>query len=623
MLRSVPLPAAGGSGKRSFMSRADPDFRRPKASSVRPIRRLGPFLAAQRRRILLASVALILGAAFTLALPIALRRVIDHGIAADDFVLVDLYFGALLGVAAGIAATTALRFHLVTLVGERLVTDLRTALYRHLLGMTPGFFQRMRTGEVISRLTSDLAIIQAVIGSTVSVVLRNLLLLLGASALMVVTSPRLALLVGVLVPLVVLPLLALGRRLRRLARESQDRIAEASGIIGEMLQSIAVVQAFTAEGEAAQRGVDAVEKAFLASRRRTAMRAWLTAMVILLVSVGVVGVVWIGATDVSVGRMTGGELAQFVLYAVMAGVAAAALSEAWSAAQLAAGGAERVFELLDAEPEIRASAVVRPLPVPTRGEIEFRNVTFRYPSRQSAALRGVSLKIAPGERVALVGPSGAGKSTILQLLLRFHDPDRGAVFLDGVDIREADPSELRSRFALVPQDAAIFARSAADNIAVGSPSASRSEIEAAARVADAEEFLARMPEGYDTWIGERGVMLSGGQNQRLAIARAVLRDAPVLLLDEATSSLDAESERQVQEAVGRLAAGRTVIAIAHRLATVRQSDRIVVLEDGRVVASGSHASLVSGGGLYAHYASLQFGSRGGGDVRTGENAFSP
>ncbi len=589
------------------MANTDQPFSRPKSSSVRPIRRLWPFLVRQRFLIVAAGASLLLASGFTLALPIALRRVIDNGFVAGDTALIDRYFGALVLVAGGLAAATAVRFFFVTVIGERLVADLRSALYEHLLCMSPGFFHRMRTGEVISRLTADMAVIQTVIGSTVSVALRNLLLLLGSGTLMLITSPRLTLLVGVLVPVVIAPLLALGRRLRRLARESQDRIAEASGIIGEMLQSIAVVQAFTAEGEAAGRGVEAVERAFEASRKRAAMRAWLTALVIFLVSAGVVGVVWVGATDVSAGRMTPGELAQFVFYAVMAGGSAASLSEVWSAVQLAAGGAERIFELLDARRDISAPARPRSLPSPTRGAIAFEGVTFRYPSRTQAALNEFSLTIAPGERVALVGPSGAGKSTVLQLLLRFHDPDSGRVTLDGVDVREVDPARLRACFALVPQDPAIFARSAADNIALGRPGAGADAVERAARTADAHRFLSELPDGYGTWLGERGVMLSGGQNQRVAIARAVLRDAPVLLLDEATSSLDAESERSVQEAMARLARGRTAIAIAHRLATVKSVDRIVVMEGGRAVATGSHGELVASGGLYARYASLQFG----------------
>ena len=579
---------------------------RPKANSIKPIRRLFPFIVGQRALIAAAVAALLLAAGFTLALPMALRRVIDHGFVGRDTILIDQYFGALVLVAAGLACTTAARFYLVSVVGERLVTDLRAALYGHLLGMSPGFFHHMRTGEVISRLTADMAVVQAVIGSTVSIALRNLLLLAGSGVMMLVTSPRLALLVAVLVPVVIAPLLALGRRLRRLARESQDRIAEASGIIGEVLQAIAVVQAFTAEKEVERRGVEAVEKAFAASRRRALMRAWLTGLVIFLVSAGIVCVVWLGATDVSTGRMTGGELAQFVLYAVIAGGAAASLSEVWSSVQLAAGGAERIFELLDAKRDIRAPANPRRLPVPAKGAIAFHDVTFCYPTRPEAALDHFSLRIEPGERVALVGPSGAGKSTVLQLLLRFHDPDTGFITLDGADIREVDPAELRARFALVPQDPAIFARSAADNIAIGRPGAAASEIEGAARVADAHQFLSSLPNGYQAWLGERGVMLSGGQSQRVAIARAVLRDAPVLLLDEATSALDAESERSVQEAIARLAKDRTAIAIAHRLATVKSADRIVVMDSGRAVATGSHAELVEAGGLYARYASLQF-----------------
>ena len=584
------------------------------------MRRLWPFLLAQRGRIAAALAALLLAAGFTLVLPLALRRVIDHGFVGGDAALIDRYFGALLLVAAGLGMATAARFFLVTVIGERLVRDLRVALFGHLLAMSPGYFHRMRTGEVISRLTADMAVLQTVVASTLSIALRNALLLVGAGGMMLATSPKLALLAALLVPVVVAPLLFLGRRLRRLARESQDRIAEASGIIGEVLQSITIVQASTAEAEMGRRGAESVARAYAASRRRAGMRAWLTGMVIFLVSAGVVGVVWMGATDVSAGRMSAGELAQFVLYAVIAGGSAASLSEVWGAVQLAAGGAERIFELLDARPEIAAPARPRRLPSPARGAIEFREVTFRYPGRDAAALDRFSLRIRPGERVALVGPSGAGKSTVLQLLLRFHDPQAGAITFDGVDLREVAPVELRSRFALVPQEPAIFARSAADNIALGRPGATPAAIEAAARAADAHGFLASLADGYRTWLGERGVLLSGGQGQRVAIARAVLRDAPVLLLDEATSALDAESERSVQDSIRRLAHGRTAVAIAHRLATVQGADRIVVMAAGRAVASGTHGELVAAGGLYARYASLQFG---GGESAVGQFPAAP
>ena len=582
---------------------------RGKSESVSPLLRLWPLLRRRRGALVAAGVALVAASALTLTLPIALRRVIDHGFLAGAERLIDQYFLALILVVAALAVATATRAYLVLYLGERLIADLRSRLFTHLLDMSPAFFESMRTGEVISRMTADTAVIQSVVGVTVSLALRNLLLLGGGAVMMVVTSPKLAVLALFLVPLVVGPLLLLGRRLRQLARESQDRVAAASGVIGEVLQALPIVQAFTAERESAERGVEAVEDSFDAARRRVAARARLTALVIFLVSGGVVGVVWVGATDVSAGRMSPGELGQFVFYAIFVGGSAAGLSEVWSALQLAAGSTERIFELLDSPREIRAPARPVPAPRPARGEILFENVTFRYPQRPDVlALDGFTLSVRPGQRVALVGPSGAGKTTVLQLLLRQYDPQDGVVRFDGVDLRAFDPVELRRQFALVPQEPAIFARSAAANISLGKLEATSRDIEAAARDAAAHEFIAGLPRGYETWLGERGVLLSGGQNQRIAIARAMLRDAPVLLLDEATSALDAESEREVQRAIGRLAEGRTMLVIAHRLATVKSADRIIVMERGRVVGDGAHDELVAEGGLYARFARLQFGT---------------
>ncbi len=554
-----------------------------------------------------AGVSLVAAALLTLTFPVAFRRVIDHGFGNGDAALIDRYFLALLAVAGALALATSVRFYLVSLIGERLVADLRRGLFDHLLGMSPAFFEAMRTGEVISRLTADMAVVQSAVDTTISVALRNILLLLGAATMMLVTSPKLAVLVAFLVPPVVAPLVLLGRRLRRLARESQDRIADASGIIGEVLQEIFVVQAFTAEANASAHGGEAVEQAYRVARRRITVRSRLTALVIFLVAGGVVGIAWVGATDVGAGRMSPGALGQFVFYAVFVGSAAGSLSEVWGTLQLASGAAERLFELLDARKSISAPAVPRMPREPVRGEIVFQDVVFRYPMRSEvSALDGFSMRVRPGERLALVGPSGAGKSTVLQLLLRFYDPVAGRIEIDGVDIREMDPCSLRRLFAVVPQEPAVFARSAAANIALGRDGAQEVEIEAAARAAGAHGFLSDLPQGYDTWLGERGVMLSGGQNQRIAIARAILRAAPVLLLDEATSALDAESERAVQQAIDQLASGRTVLAIAHRLATVKRADRIVVLEAGRVVAEGTHDSLVAADGLYARLARLQF-----------------
>ena len=554
-----------------------------------------------------AGVSLVAAALLTLTFPVAFRRVIDHGFGNGDAALIDRYFLALLAVAGALALATSVRFYLVSLIGERLVADLRRGLFDHLLGMSPAFFEAMRTGEVISRLTADMAVVQSAVDTTISVALRNILLLVGAAAMMLVTSPKLAVLVAFLVPPVVAPLVLLGRRLRRLARESQDRIADASGIIGEVLQEIFVVQAFTAEANASAHGGEAVEQAYRVARRRITVRSRLTALVIFLVAGGVVGIAWVGATDVGAGRMSPGALGQFVFYAVFVGSAAGSLSEVWGTLQLASGAAERLFELLDARKSISAPAIPRMPRDPVRGEIVFQDVVFRYPMRSEvSALDGFSMRVRPGERLALVGPSGAGKSTVLQLLLRFYDPVAGRIEIDGVDIREMDPCSLRRLFAVVPQEPAVFARSAAANIALGRDGAQEVEIEAAARAAGAHGFLSDLPQGYDTWLGERGVMLSGGQNQRIAIARAILRAAPVLLLDEATSALDAESERAVQQAIDQLASGRTVLAIAHRLATVKRADRIVVLEAGRVVAEGTHDSLVAADGLYARLARLQF-----------------
>ncbi len=582
--------------------------RRPKSKTLSPVLRLWPYIRVRPWLLTGAGVSLLTATALTLTFPIALRGVIDQGFGEGQETYIEQYFLLLVLVVAALAAATAIRFYLVSIIGERLVADLRKSLFQHLLGMSPGFFQLMRTGEVISRLTSDMAVIYGVVGTTFSFALRNSLLLLGAAAMMLVTSVKLTLLVAIVAPLVVVPLILMGRLLRRLARETQDRVAEASGIIGEVLQEISIVQAFNAEKDAEARGSEAVERVYQVSRRRIAVRASLTAGLMFLVSTGVVGVAWVGANDVAVGEMSAGQLGQFVFYAVFVGGAAAGLSEVWGAMQLAAGAAERIFELLDKSRDICARAHPVPVPAHPRGELEFRNVTFRYPSRPNlAALRGLSLRVAPGERVALVGSSGAGKSTIFQLLLRFFDTDSGTITFDGIDIKELDPVALRRNFALVPQNPAIFARSAAANIGLGELEATDREIQEAAQLADAHEFISKLPEGYDTWLGERGVMLSGGQNQRIALARAMLRDASVLLLDEATSALDAESERAVQNALARTAENQTVLVIAHRLATVKQADRIVVMDQGQVVAEGTHGELVAAGGLYARFARLQFG----------------
>ncbi|MBP7002230.1 ABC transporter transmembrane domain-containing protein [Amaricoccus sp.] len=579
---------------------------RAKAAAVRPLRALAPFLAPYRAMVWGALVALTVTAALSLALPFAVRRVVD-GFSVESVGLMDAYFGAAIGIAALLALGTALRFYLVTRLGERVVFDIRKAVYDRVIGMSPGFYERIMTGEVLSRLTTDTTVILAVIGSAVSVALRNALTLVGALALLFYTSPKLTALVLVGVPLVVVPILALGRRLRGLSRESQDRIAEGAAQATETLLAAQTVQAYTHEAASRARYAAVAEAGFDAARRRIVARAVLTAIVIFLVFASIVVVLWIGAADVRSGAMSPGELVQFVIYAVLVAGSAAALSEIWGELLRAAGATERLVELLHMEDDIHDPADPVALPARVRGEIAFEDVTFRYPARpEIAAVTGLAFRARPGETVAIVGPSGAGKTTILQLLMRFFDPDSGRITLDGTDIGSVTRSDLRRQFALVPQEPAIFAASARENIRFGRPEASDAEVEAAARAAAAHEFLVRLPQGYDTFVGERGVMLSGGQRQRIAIARAILRDAPVLLLDEATSALDAESERAVQAAVERLAEGRTTLVIAHRLATVKRADRILVFEEGRIVAEGAHGALVAEGGLYARLARLQF-----------------
>lgn len=576
------------------------------SKQVGALRGLLPFLLPYRKNSVFALAALVLTASVSLILPLAVRRVVD-GFNSGDTSLLDQYFGAALGIAALLAIGTGLRYYLVTRLGERVVADIRRALFDRVMAMSPAFFERILTGEVLSRLTTDTTLILSVIGSSISIALRNMLMLLGGLVMLMLTSAKLTGLVLLIVPAVVVPIIVLGRRLRRLSRENQDWIASSSGSASEALSSVQTVQAFTHEARTKAAFADVTEKAYQSARTRIKTRAVLTIIIIFLTFSGVVGVLWVGARDVRAGSMSPGELVQFLIYSVMVAGSVGALSEIWGELQRAAGATERLVELLATNDTVRDPVRSVLLPRPAKGAIAFEGVHFNYPTRPTvSALAGVSLTVAPGETVALVGPSGAGKTTILQLLMRFYDPQSGVIRLDGIDLRDMARDDFRRSIAMVPQDPVIFAASARENIRFGRPESTDAEVEAAAVAASAHGFLTALPDGYDTWLGERGVMLSGGQKQRVAIARAILRDAAVLLLDEATSALDAESERDVQAAVEALSKGRTTLVVAHRLATVKRADRIFVFDQGRIVATGSHDALVAEGGLYARLARLQF-----------------
>jgi len=579
----------------------------PPATALRVLARVGRFVAPYRGRIAVALVALVVAAGATLALGQGVKIVIDRGFLERDAAALDGALAASLAVIVVMALATYVRFYNVSWLGERVTADLRRAVFDHLLRLPPGWFELKRTGEVISRLTSDTTMLETVIGSSASLALRNLLLLAGGLVMLALTSPKLTLLVLVGVPLTVAPIVLFGRRVRKLARDTQDRVGDVGAYVDEAIHEIRTVQAYVHEAADRETFAGRVEDAFGTARLRVHQRAMLVAMVIFLVF-GAVGVIlWVGGHDVLAGRMSAGELSAFVFYAVIVASAVGTISEVVGDLQRAAGATERLFELLAVEPEIATPAQPVALPSPSRGEVEIAAVTFHYPSRPDAnALDDFSLSVKRGERVALVGPSGAGKTTVFQLLLRFYDPQSGTVRVDGVDVRDADPAELRRRIALVPQDPVIFASSVTDNVRYGRPEASDEDVRRACEAAYASEFVERLPQGFASFLGERGVRLSGGQRQRLAIARAVLADRPILLLDEATSALDAESERMVQLALERLMADRTTIIIAHRLATVRHADRIVVMDRGRAIASGTHDDLVRDNPLYARLAALQF-----------------
>ncbi|RUV62924.1 ATP-binding cassette domain-containing protein [Mesorhizobium sp. M5C.F.Ca.IN.020.29.1.1] len=591
-------------------SSGDADERR---RSLKPLRRLFPYITRYRKMVIGAVVSLTVAAATTLALPLAVRRMIDHGFSASDSSFIAEYFAMLVVMAALLAAASASRYYFVITLGERVVADIRNDVFRHVTTLSPSFFDTAQSGEIVSRLAADTTQIKSAVGATASVALRNVILGLGAVAMMVFTSPKLSGLVIAAIPVIVLPLVAFGRSVRRKSRLAQDTLADATAYASEQIGAVRTLQAFTNEKLVTGNFSSAVEAAFEAARSSIFARSFLTFFAIFMIFSSVVAVLWFGSRDVLGGTLSPGTLGQFLLYSVFAAGALGALSEVWGELAQAAGAAERLTEILAEKPAIQAPAHPKLLPATARGAISFDDVSFSYPAGPDrAAVRGLSFQVMPGETVAIVGPSGAGKSTVFSLLLRFYDPEIGKIMIDGVNVREADPVAIRERIAIVPQDVTIFAASARDNIGFGRPDASQAEIEAAAKDALADEFILKLEKGYDSEVGERGVTLSGGQRQRVAIARAILRDAPILLLDEATSALDAESETLVQTALERLMQGRTTIVIAHRLATVLKADRILVMDGGCIVEEGTHQSLVAKGGIYARLAKLQF--------ETGSNA---
>ena len=598
---------SGQSAPRS-VSAAAGDVAETGSRSLRPLLALKPYIVRHPGRLAAAAAALIASALAMLAVPVAVRRMIDHGFGAKDGVLIDRYFALLIAIGIVLAVASSLRFYLVNWIGERVVADLRADVFRHLGRLGAAFFEATHSGEVMSRLTADTTQIKAAAGSAVSQALRNAIMLAGALVMMIVTSPNLSLLVLAAIPAIVLPLVGYGRMVRRLSRRAQDTLAEASAYAAENLSAVRTMQAFAHEDAVSARYSRSVERSFTAAQDRLVARAGLTALTIFLVVTSVVAVFWYGAASVVSGEITSGRLGQFIIYALFAAGALDELSEVWGEISQAAGAAERLTELLAVVPEIRSPPHPVPLPSPARGEIEFKAVRFAYASRPgTSALDGISFRVAPGERIALVGPSGAGKTTVFNLILRFYDSTSGEVSVDGVNVSDAALDELRRAIALVPQDVALFADTVSENIRYGSPHASQADIESAAAAAQAHDFIRALPQGYETHLSERGVTLSGGQRQRIAVARALLKDAPILLLDEATSALDAESELQVQRALERVMKGRTTLVIAHRLATVQKADRILVLDKGRIIETGTHRELAERSGLYAHLSELQFG----------------
>ncbi|PST18631.1 ABC transporter [Mesorhizobium plurifarium] len=579
----------------------------PARRSIRPLATVLPYLSRYRGLAIGAAISLTVAAVTTLTLPMAVRRMIDHGFSNSDSGFINTYFSMLMVIAVVLALASAARYYFVISLGERIVADLRRDVFARVMQLSASFFDVNQSGEIVSRLTADTTQIKSAVGATASVALRNLILCLGAMGMMVYTSPKLSSLVLAAIPLIVFPLVGFGRSVRRRSREAQDMLAAASAYAGEAIAATRTVQAFNGEESARLRFGNAVEAAYRAARAATRARSVLTAFAITMIFGSVVAVLWFGARDVLAGSLSAGTLGQFLLYSVFAAGSLGALSEVWGELSQAAGAAERLNELLSEVPEIRAPDHPVAMPVPAAGAVEFDEVHFAYPARPDyKSLRGLSFSVRPGETVAIVGPSGAGKSTVFSMLLRYYDPAKGTVRIDGTDVRTVDPEDLRERIAIVPQDVTIFATSVHDNIAFGVPDASREAVRAAAVAAQAEEFIGRLEHGYDTLVGERGVTLSGGQRQRIAIARAILKNAPILLLDEATSALDAESETLVQTALDGLMKERTTLVIAHRLATVLKADRILVMEHGHIAEEGTHESLIRQGGLYAKLARLQF-----------------